>query len=79
MTKPDARLTEAFLARAAQTGMTDTALAAAIGVTKQFYSAVKNGHEQPTVRFMAGAVRAGLAESFADVAEPAERTRAHAA
>lgn len=70
MPKPDARLTEQFIERATATGMTDAALAAAIGVTRQFYSAVKNGKEQPTVRFMIGAVRAGLADTFADVAEP---------
>ena len=65
-----ARLTQQFLDRAAATGMTDTALAAAIGVTKQFYSDVKSGKQQPTTRFMVGAVLAGLADSFADVAEP---------
>ena len=70
MSQPAARLTEQFIARADATGMTDSALAAAIGVTRQFYSAVKSGKEQPTTRFMVGAVRAGLADSFADVAEP---------
>lgn len=73
---PEAKLTSTFLARAEATGMTDAALAAAIGVTRQFYSAVKNGTEQPTVRFMAGAVRAGLAATFADVAEPVEKIAA---
>ena len=73
---PEARLTPQFLARAESTGMTDAALAAAIRVTRQFYSAVKNGTEQPTVRFMAGAERAGLAATFADVAEPVERIAA---
>lgn len=76
MSQPAARLTEGFLVRAAATGMTDAALAAAIGVTPQFYSAVKNGVEQPTTRFMVGAVRAGLASSFGDVAEPVARVAA---
>ena len=76
MPKPTARLTEDFLNRAEATGMTDAALAAAIGVTRQFYSAVKNGHEQPTTRFMVGAVRAGLANTFAEVAAPAEKIAA---
>lgn len=65
-----ARLTESFLARVADTGLTDSAVAAAIGVTKQYYSAVKNGKDNPSVGFMVGAVHAGLADSFADVAEP---------
>ncbi|GAA2237372.1 hypothetical protein GCM10010401_06900 [Rarobacter faecitabidus] len=70
MAKPEAKLTDRFIARAAATGMTDAAIAAAIGVTPQFYSAVKAGKEQPTTRFMIGAVRAGLAETFGEVAEP---------
>lgn len=76
MAHPTARLTKTFLDRAESTGMTDSALAAAIGVTRQFYSAVKNGNEQPTTRFMVGAVRAGLAGTFAEVAEPAEKVAA---
>lgn len=70
MSQPAARLTEQFIERATATGMTDAALAAAIGVTRQFYSAVKAGKEQPTMRFMTGAVRAGLAGDFGEVAEP---------
>lgn len=66
---PTARLTPGFLANAEKTGLTDSALAAAIGVSKQFYSQVKNGQAAPSVAFMAGAVRAGLARTFADVAE----------
>lgn len=76
--KPKARLTAEFLARVEATGMTDTAIAAAIGVTKQYYSAVKLGKENPSVGFMVGAIRAGLADSFADVAEPAARETAAA-
>lgn len=70
MSKQQTRLTDSFLERVAATGMTDTAIANAIGVTKQFYSAVKTGKEEVTARFLAGAVSAGLAETFADVAEP---------
>lgn len=70
--RPTARLTQQFLDRVKETGLTDSAVAAAIGVSRQFYSQVKAGKEQPTVRFMAGAVRAGLADNFADVAEAVE-------
>lgn len=72
MPQPAARLTDRFINRAEATGMTDAALAAAIGVTRQFYSDVKLGKQQPTTRFMVGAVRAGLANTFSDVAEPTE-------
>ena len=70
-----ARLTESFRQRCAETGLTDAALAAAIGVSRQFYNRVKNGHEPPSVGFMAGAVHAGLAQSFAEVAEPVSGTK----
>ena len=76
MPQTSARLTSRFIDRASATGMTDAALAAAIGVTRQFYSDVKLGKQQPTTRFMVGAVRAGLANSFADVAEPTEHIAA---
>lgn len=69
MSKQIARLTPGFLARVAETGLSDAAIAAAIGVTPQFYSQVKRGEQAPSTRFMAGAVVAGLASSFADVAE----------
>lgn len=68
--KPKAQLTQDFLTRVEATGLTDAAVAAAIGVSKQFYSQVKLGKESPTINFMVGAVRAGLADTFADVAEP---------
>ena len=70
MSQPAARLTEQFIERATATGMTDAAIARAIGVTRQFYSAVKTGKEQPSIRFMTGAVLAGLADDFSEVAEP---------
>ena len=66
---PRAQLTAAFLAKVEATGLTDAATARAIGVTPQYYSAVKTGVEQPSVGFMAGAVKAGLADSFDGVAE----------
>ena len=68
-TKPNLRLTNSFLRRVAETGLTDSAVAAAIGVSKQFYSAVKLGKEQPTLALIAGAVKAGLVDSFDEVAE----------
>lgn len=78
MAQPIARLTPQFLERVATTGLSDAALAAAIGVSPQFYSQVKSGKEAPSVRFMSGAVMAGLAQTFADVAEavPVEATTA---
>ena len=78
MAHPVARLTEGFKARVAATGLSDAAAAAAIGVSRQYYSQVKAGREAPSVRFIAGAVLAGLADSFADVAE-VQRDSAHAA
>lgn len=65
-----ARLSPRFLARVEATGLSDMAIAAAIGVSRQFYADVKAGKQNPTTRFMAGAIRAGLGESFDDVAEP---------
>lgn len=70
---PKARLTTKFLDRVAQTGLTDEATARAIGVSKQYYSQVKNGQQNPSVTFMAGAVHAGLGSNFADIAEPTDR------
>ena len=69
MAHPEARLTEKFIARVADTGLTPAATAAAIGVTPQEYARVLAGKCAPSVRFM-WAVRSGLAETFADVAEP---------
>lgn len=65
-----ARLTQTFLDRVKATGLTDEATARAIGVSRQFYSEVKNGKQNPTVGFMTGAVHAGYATNFAEVAEP---------
>lgn len=63
------RLTRQFLDRVEATGLSDSAIAAAIGVSKQFYSQVKHGQEQPTIKFLAGAVLAGLGDTFGDIAE----------
>ncbi|MBE6483643.1 MAG: helix-turn-helix transcriptional regulator [Actinomycetaceae bacterium] len=65
---PELRLSQTFLDRVTQIGLTDAAVAAAIGVTRQFYSQVKTGKAMPTARFMAGAVAAGLASSLDQVA-----------
>ena len=73
------RLTQSFLDRVAATGLSDAAVAAAIGVTRQFYSEVKSGKSAPSTRFMAGAVVAGLATSFAEVAEVAPESATIAA
>lgn len=69
-TIPAALLTEEFKQRVEDTGMTDAAVAAAIGVTKQYFSAVKNGKEAPSIKFLAGAVIAGLGQNFGDIARP---------
>ena len=69
MSYPVARLTQGFLDRVDETGLTDAAVASAIGVTRQYYHQVKTGKEAPSVKFMAGAVLAGFADSFAAVAE----------
>lgn len=69
MSQPVARLTADFRERVAATGLTDAAVAAAIGVSRQYYSQVKAGVEAPSVRFIAGSVLAGFAATFADVAE----------
>ena len=79
MARPVARLTPQFLARVASTGLTDAAVAAAIGVSKQYYSQIKTGEEAPSVRFLAGAVLAGFADTFADVAEVQREHEATAA
>lgn len=78
ISRPRARLTQSFLQRVEATGLTDSAVAAAIGITRQFYHQVKTGQEQPTTRFMIGAVRAGLAKNFAEVAEPIDTETAAA-
>lgn len=67
--RPAVRLTPRFLDRIAATGLTDAAIAATLGVSEQLYGRVKRGETAPSVRFLAGAVVAGLADSFADVAE----------
>ena len=63
------RLSPVFCRRLGETGMTDMALAASFGMSRQEFSAIKLGKQGPTARFMAGAVRAGLAENFGEVAE----------
>ncbi|WP_455951367.1 hypothetical protein [Arcanobacterium haemolyticum] len=62
-------LTPEFRERINQTEMTHTAIALAIGVTKQFFSLVWSGKENVSVRFMVGAINAGLAESFDQIAQ----------
>lgn len=62
-------LTPEFRKRVEATGMTHSAIAAAMGLTKQFFSEVWNGTKPPSYRFMAGAVRAGLADHFGEVAQ----------
>lgn len=60
-------LTQRFRYVVENTGMTHTAIANAIGVTRQFFSLVWNGKEEPTMRFVTGALAAGLGNTFNDV------------
>lgn len=69
MTNPSIRVAQPFWERAKSTGLSDAALAAAIGVSPQYYSQIKNGAIAPSARFMAGAVLSGLAKDFSEVAE----------
>ncbi|MCD4557638.1 hypothetical protein [Schaalia sp. lx-100] len=61
------QLTQKFRYLVENTGMTHAAIAAAMGITRQFFSAVWLGKEQPTARFAVGALQAGLGHSFDDV------------
>lgn len=79
MAHPVARLKTGFLDHLAATGLTDSAAAAAIGVTKQYFSQVKTGIRPPSIAFMSGAILAGLASSFDDVAELARDSESQAA
>ncbi len=60
-------LTQQFRYMVEKTGMTHSAIANGMGVTRQFFSAVWNGKEQPTMRFVVGAITAGLGKTFDDV------------
>lgn len=77
-------ITPAFRRRVEQTGMTQGALAKAIGVSRQFFNAVLNGKQEPTTAFMVGAIKAGLADQLSEIAvwataREAERAEDHAA
>ena len=67
--KQSAQLTEQFLARLASLPMREHAIAAAMGVSVDEYRLTVAGRGEPSIAFLAGAVHAGLATSFADVAE----------
>lgn len=60
-------LTQQFRYMVEKTGMTHSAIANGMGITRQFFSAVWNGKEEPTTRFAVGAINAGLARSFDEV------------
>lgn len=67
-----ARLTPGFLETLSRTRLTDEAAARAIGVPLADYAAIKSGSASPTTKFIVGAIRAGLASTFSEVAEPAQ-------
>lgn len=60
-------LSDEFKRRASQTELTDAGIAKAIGVSRQFYSELKQGRKQVTTRFLIGAIEAGLADTANDV------------
>lgn len=60
-------LSDEFKRRASQTELTDAGIAKAIGVSRQFYSDIKQGKKQVTTRFLIGAIEAGLADTANDV------------
>jgi transcriptional regulator with XRE-family HTH domain len=60
-------LTQQFRYMVEKTGMTHSAVAKGMGVTRQFFSAVWNGKEEPTTRFIKSAIDAGLGKTFNDV------------
>ena len=70
--RSEARLTRRFRERVAATGLTDAAAARAIGVSCEYYRQVTHDETGPSMRFAIGAVHAGLADSIAEVAEPAD-------
>ncbi|MDK8350394.1 hypothetical protein QP786_00235 [Gleimia europaea] len=60
-------LTQTFRETVEKTGMKHSAIADGMKVSRQFFSAVWLGKEQPTTRFALGAIKAGLGETFDDV------------
>lgn len=71
----ETELTPQFRQRVEATGMTHSAIAAAMGVTRQYFSQVWNSDTPPSTRFMVGAVSAGLADHFGEVAHAIENHR----
>lgn len=51
-------------------GMTYQGIGAAAGVSRQYAEQVISGKAGPSVGFMSGLIRAGLARSFDEIAEP---------
>lgn len=68
-----ARLTSTFRDRVESLELSEAAVAKMLGLSRQYYNRVWRGVEPPSTRFMVSAITAGLAENFADVAEPALR------
>lgn len=62
------KLNPNFLKHVSDIGLTDSAVAAVLGVSEQAYQAIKTGEQQPTLAMMANALRSGLADAFTDVA-----------
>lgn len=66
-------LADSFRDRLEQTGMSQAAIAKAIGVSPQYFNRVYRGLQPPSVRFITGAIQAGLGDNFSDIAKPTDK------
>lgn len=64
------KLTDNFKQKLAQTGLNTLGIARALGIPEQKVKDVLDGNEPPTMALLTGAVQAGLADNFGQVAEP---------
>lgn len=64
--------TEKLRERIKTTGMTQEALAKAIGVSRQYFNEVINHKQGVSATFITGAIRAGLGENIQDIAQIGE-------
>ena len=70
MAKELAQVTPSFLEHIKAIGLADEATARAIGISPSDYTAITQRGAQPSMEFVIGAIRSGLASSFNDVVEP---------
>lgn len=69
-------ITPQFRERIEATGMTQEALAKAVGVTRQYFNQVINGKTPVTTAFLVGALKAGLGKEITDIAQWAPKKAA---